>query len=68
MIKAGILGGLGFVAFNEIRGLLMAGPVLYAMWVNGGTWTQAYLLLCIAASAILPALLWRTYRRLKQPK
>ena len=43
---------------NEIRGLIMAGPVLYAMWATGGTWMALWLGFCslmgIALSVIVP--------------
>lgn len=43
---------------NEIRGLIMAGPVIYALYLTGGTWMALWLAFCslagIAASVIIP--------------
>ena len=39
---------VGVVAFlvNEVRGIVLAGPVLYAMYRSGGTWMALWLELC----------------------
>jgi hypothetical protein len=46
------------LAINEIRGLIMAGPVLYALWISGGTMTAIIVALSslggIALSVIVP--------------
>ena len=46
------------LAVNEIRGLLLAGPVLYAMYDAGGTLMALWLGFCslagIAVSVIVP--------------
>lgn len=46
------------LALNEIRGLLLAGPVLYAMYQSGGTLMAIWLGFCslagIALSVIVP--------------
>jgi hypothetical protein len=46
------------LAINEIRGLIMAGPVLYALWISGGTKTAIIVALSslggIALSVIVP--------------
>jgi predicted PurR-regulated permease PerM len=43
---------------NEVRGIIMAGPVLYALWLSGGTWMALWLAFCslmgIALSVIVP--------------
>lgn len=52
------LGGI-LVLTNEIRGLVMAGPILVAMIVTGPTWMQVLTLSCIAISVIVPVLIWR---------
>lgn len=54
------------MAVNEIRGLILAGPVLYALWLSGGTLMAWWLAFCslggIALSVIVP--LWIA-RRIK---
>ena len=51
---------VGVVAFlvNEIRGIILAGPVLYAMYRSGGTWMALWLGVCtlagIAISVVVP--------------
>jgi hypothetical protein len=51
------------LAANEIRGLLLAGPVLYAMYEAGGTlmalWLGFSSLAGIALSVVMPLLLAR---------
>lgn len=53
---------VGVVAFlvNEVRGIVLAGPVLYAMYRSGGTWMAMWLGLCalagIAISVAAPLL------------
>lgn len=46
------------IALNEIRGLVLAGPVLFAMWQSGGTIMALWLGFCslagIALSVIVP--------------
>ena len=55
---AGIL-----VAVNEIRGLILAAPVLYAMYETGGTAMAIWIGLCslggIALSVIVPLVMLR---------
>ena len=53
--------GLALAALvaNEVRGAIMAAPVLWAMWHSGGTWMQAWLLLCLAGSVVVPVWIWR---------
>ena len=51
---------VGIVAFlaNEVRGIVLAGPVLYAMYEAGGTWMAMWLGFCtlcgIAISVLAP--------------
>ncbi|WP_271077113.1 hypothetical protein [Aurantiacibacter sp. MUD61] len=46
------------LALNEIRGIILAAPVFYAMYQAGGSWMAIWLgvssLLGIAASVIIP--------------
>lgn len=48
------------VVTNEVRGLLLAGPVLYAMYRAGGTYMAIWLGFCslagIALSVLVPML------------
>ncbi len=59
LLLNGILkfGALALV-FNEVRGLILAGPVIYAMYQAGGTLTAIWLgissLAGIALSVIVP--------------
>jgi hypothetical protein len=50
--------GAGLVAVNEIRGLVLAGPVFYGMYQSGGTAMAIWLGVCslggIALSVIVP--------------
>ncbi len=50
--------GAALIAVNEIRGLILAGPVLYGMYESGGTPMAIWLGLCsiggIALSVIVP--------------
>lgn len=59
MILAALLklGGIALV-FNEVRGLILAAPVLYGMYASGGTAMAIWLGICalggIALSVIVP--------------
>lgn len=54
LVKAGIFA----IVANEIRGAVLAVPVLYGVYSAGGTWTAIYLGVCslggIALSVIVP--------------
>ena len=54
LLKAGAV----FLAFNEIRGLILAGPVIYGIYASGGTAMAIWVGLCslggIALSVIVP--------------
>jgi hypothetical protein len=60
------IGGVALV-FNEVRGLILAAPVLWAMYQSGGTLMAIWLGLCslggIAASVFVPLVVARTVRR-----
>ena len=51
---------------NEIRGLILAAPVIYGLWLSGGTLMAWWIALCslggIALSVIVPAWLLRKVR------
>ena len=59
MLGAALLK-VGFVALvvNEVRGLMLAAPVLYGMYLSGGTWMALWLGACslagIALSVVVP--------------
>lgn len=61
-------GGL-LIVLNEIRGLVMAGPVLWALVQAGGTLAAIYTAICsllgIAASVIVPLLGLRKLERMR---
>ena len=50
--------GLGFLVINEVRGFVLAAPVLYGMYEAGGTWMALWIGFCslagIAISVVLP--------------
>ena len=54
LVKAGIAA----LVFNEVRGFILAAPVLYGMYAAGGTWMALWLGFCslagIALSVIAP--------------
>jgi hypothetical protein len=55
--------GLAALVANEVRGLILAGPVLYTMYMAGGTAMAAWIAFCslagIALSVFAPLLLAR---------
>lgn len=59
------LGGIAMIA-NEIRGLIFAAPVLYALYQSGGTLMAIWMAFCsiagIALSVIIPMI---AHRKLK---
>lgn len=59
------IGGFALVA-NEIRGIILAGPVMYAMYLSGGTGMALWLGFCslmgIALSVIVPVVVVKKLR------
>ena len=59
LVKAGIVA----LVFNEVRGFVLAAPVLYGMYAAGGTWMALWLGFCslagIALSVLAPLFLAR---------
>ena len=59
MLLASLLkvGAIAMI-FNEVRGLVLAAPVIYGMWSNGGSAMAIWLGICalggIALSVIVP--------------
>ncbi len=64
----------GFVAviFNEIRGLILAVPVIYAMYQSGGSAMAIWLGICslagIALSVIVPLIAAKKLQRLVETR
>ena len=52
LVKAGIAALL----FNEVRGFVLAAPVLYGMYAAGGTWMAMWLGICSLAGIALSVL------------
>jgi hypothetical protein len=48
-----VKAGLAALVANEVRGLILAGPVLYGMYEAGGTAMAAWLALCSLAGIAL---------------
>ncbi len=49
LLKAGV----GLLVANEIRGLILAGPVIYAMYAAGGTLMAVWVAVCSLAGIAL---------------
>jgi len=64
LLKSGIVAWLA----NEVRGVVLAGPVIYAMYRSGGAWMAMWLGLCalagIAISVVAPILVARKLKLL----
>jgi hypothetical protein len=64
LVKAGIAA----LIFNEVRGVVLAAPVMYGMYVAGGTGMALWLGFCslagIAMSVLAPLFLARKYNLL----
>lgn len=58
LLGLALKGGAVLLVMNEIRGLILAAPVLYAMYEAGGTWMAIWVGLCslggIALSVLVP--------------
>ena len=63
VIRLLVKAGLAALVANEVRGLVLAGPVLYTMYKAGGTAMAAWIAFCslagIALSVIAPLLVAR---------
>ena len=64
LVKAGIAA----LVFNEVRGFVLAAPVLYGMYAAGGTWMALWLGFCslagIALSVVAPLFVARKLKLL----
>ena len=60
--------GMALLVVNEVRGVVLAGPVIYAMYQAGGTLMAVWLGFCslagIAISVYAPMFLARKFRLL----
>lgn len=60
-------GGAVLLVLNEIRGLILAVPVLFAMYEAGGTWMAIWIAVCslggIALSVVVPLIVGRKLLR-----
>ena len=73
MLLAALLKvGAVAMVFNEVRGLVLAAPVLYGMWASGGTAMAIWLGICalggIALSVIVPVFAYKKLDRLVKAK
>lgn len=70
---AGMLLKVGMVAIvaNEIRGLVLAAPVLYGMYLSGGTWMALWVGFCslcgIAITVVAPIFVARKFAMVPAP-
>lgn len=53
IIELLVKSGIALLVFNEIRGLILAGPVLYGVYQAGGTWMALWVGFCSLAGIIL---------------
>ena len=67
MLKSlALLGWFALVA-NEVRGVVLAVPVLIALWQSGGTLMAWWLAFCslagIVLSVVVPVFVWKKVRK-----
>ena len=66
IVRLLVKAGLAALFANEVRGIILAGPVLYAMYEAGGTAMAIWLGFCslagIALSVIAPFLVARKFK------
>jgi hypothetical protein len=66
IVRLLVKAGLGLLVANEIRGLILAGPVLYGLYEAGGTAMAIWLAFCslagIALSVFVPLFLARKFK------
>jgi hypothetical protein len=53
IVRLLVKAGLAALVANEVRGLILAGPVLYAMYEAGGTAMAIWLGFCSLAGIVL---------------
>lgn len=66
VVRLLVKAGLAVFVANEVRGLILAGPVLYAMYEAGGTAMAIWLAFCslagIALSVFAPLVVARKFK------
>ncbi len=66
IVRLVVKAGLGLLVANEVRGLILAGPVLYGMYQAGGTAMAVWVAFCslagIAISVFAPLFLARKFK------
>lgn len=66
IVRLLVKAGLAALVANEVRGLILAGPVLYGMYLAGGTATAIWLAFCslagIAISVFAPLFVARKFK------
>jgi len=66
IVRLLVKAGLAALVANEVRGLILAGPVLYGMYEAGGTAMAAWLAFCslagIAISVLGPLFVTRKFK------
>ena len=66
IVRLIVKAGLGLLVANEVRGIVLAGPVLYGMYEAGGTAMAVWLAFCslsgIALSVFAPLFLARKFK------
>ena len=66
VVRLLVKAGLAVFVANEVRGLILAGPVLYAMYEAGGTAMAIWLAFCslagIALSVFAPLFVARKFK------
>jgi hypothetical protein len=66
IVRLLVKAGLGLLVANEVRGLILVGPVLYGMYEAGGTAMAIWLGFCslagIALSVIGPLFVARKFK------
>ena len=66
IVRLLVKAGVGLLVANEIRGLVLAGPVLYGLYQAGGTAMAIWLAFCslagIALSVFVPLFVARKFK------
>lgn len=66
IVRLLVKAGLGVLVANEVRGFILAGPVLYGMYEAGGTAMAIWLAFCslagIALSVVGPLFVARKFK------
>ena len=61
-----VKGGVALLVANELRGLVLAAPVLYGMYAAGGTLMAVWIAVCslagIALSVVVPLFVAKQFK------